>query len=215
LKTPCLEAIKKTAREHVSGPIGTWQYCSVLLPLVERDGLLYVLYELRSSEMETQPGEVSFPGGRIEDGEAPRETALRETVEELGVPSGAVEIVSELDRLVTYSNLIVHCFLGIIDASALEKASVNAAEVEEFFLVPLGWLLENDPEVYTSRVALEPAVNLPVEKLAPHGGYRWRSGTHTVPIYTWPDSVRGADRIIWGMTAKLTMAFVSLVRGVN
>ena len=212
MKKLCLDDIKDVARRHVPKPVGSWQHCSVLLPLVESDGELHVLYELRAKSLEVQPGEVSFPGGGVEAGETPAEAALRETVEELGLPADAIEIVSELDYLITYRNLTIFCFLGVIDADALKNTSVNRGEVEEYFLVPLSWLLENDPETYTNRVISEPAEDLPLEKLAPHGGYNWSTGASVVPIYTWPDPHSGKERIIWGMTARLTLAFTGLLK---
>ena len=71
-----LDDVKNIARNHIPAPVGAWQYYSVLLPLVEKDGGLHVLYELRSPALKVQPGEVSFPGGRIERGESPDQTAL-------------------------------------------------------------------------------------------------------------------------------------------
>ena len=207
-----IDVIKEIVQSHVPKPVGTWRYYSVLLPLVEKDGLLYVLYELRAADLDIQPGEISFPGGGIETGETPAEAALRETAEELGVPETAVEIITELDYLLSYSNLKIHCFLGVIDAAALEIAAINKAEVEEYFLTPLNWLLENDPEIYVNNIVQEPAANLPVEKLTPRGGYNWRTGTSTVPVYIWPDPQAGKERVIWGMTARLTMAFTDLLR---
>ena len=212
MKTPALEKIKDAARRHVPKPVGEWEYCSVLLPLVEKNGALYVLYELRSKDLDVQPDEVSFPGGGIEDGETPGEAALRETAEELGLPAGATQIISELDCLITYSNLMLYCFLGVIDARALEDASPNPSEVEEYFLVPLDWLLENDPKVYTNRIVPEPAADLPAGRLAPRGGYKWRTGKSEVPVYLWRGPGAGSERVIWGMTARLTMAFVELLR---
>ena len=55
---------------------------AVLVPLIEIDEELNLIYEVRSNSIE-QPGEISFPGGRIEDGESPEEAAIRETSEEL------------------------------------------------------------------------------------------------------------------------------------
>ena len=62
-------------------PIGKHRYYSVLLPLVEKDGQLHLLYEMRARHMKSDPGEICFPGGHIEAGETPLEAALRETFE--------------------------------------------------------------------------------------------------------------------------------------
>ena len=211
--TVLIESVKRIALAHTPELVGVWRYYSVLLPLVDKGGVLYVLYELRSPDMDVQPGEVSFPGGSIEKGEGPKAAALRETVEELGIPAGSIEVVTELDYLINYSNSKLYCFLGVIDAAALETANINRDEVAEYFLVPLSWLLETDPDVYVNRLVTQPVEGLPVEKLAPNGNYKWRTGESTVPVYLWPDPVTGAERVIWGMTARLTMAFVEMLRG--
>ena len=206
-----LDAVKNAVRAHVPEPVGTWRHYSVLLPLVEKHGEPHVLYELRSQDLDVQPGEACFPGGAIEDGETPEEAALRETAEELGLPVESIEIITELDYLVTHHNLMIHCFLGVIDEGALDAAAVNTDEVAEFFLVPLVWLLENRPATYLNRIVTEPHADLPVEKLYQKGNYNWRTGTSAVHIYTWPGTNPGDERVIWGMTARLTKAFVELL----
>ena len=227
--------ILERVRDHKPQPIGGWRYYSVLLPLVEKDDGLYVLYELRSRSLDAQPGEVSFPGGTIEENESPGEAARREASEELGLPISAVEIITELDYLIASSNRTIYCFLGKISAGELENAQINSREVEEYFLVPLSWLLENDPKIYVNRIIVEQAEDLPMDKLAPTGKftsseklaptdrlmqadkpapaqkYNWKGGKSPVPVYTWPDPKAGKDRYIWGFTARLTMSFVSMI----
>ena len=71
---------------------------AVLLPLVEQEGKLCLLYETRAETLVGhQPGEVCFPGGRREPGEKPVDTAIRETWEELGIPAEAIEVLAPLD----------------------------------------------------------------------------------------------------------------------
>ena len=60
---------------------------AILLPLVTVDGRDALLFEVRSKRLEMQPGEICFPGGRIESGETPERAALRELWEELRIPS--------------------------------------------------------------------------------------------------------------------------------
>lgn len=204
--------IKNKLRDHVPKPVGGWRYYSVLLPLICKNGELHILYELRSKTLEAQPGEVSFPGGSIEEGENPEETAIRETSEELGLPDSAIKIITELDYLVTQNNMTLYCFLGEIDTKELDRSEINIHEVEEYFLVPVSWLFENDPTIYVNRVVTEQAEDLPMEKLAPHGNYRWKGGTTSVPVYVWPDPDEGDDRYIWGMTARLTMSFINMIK---
>ncbi|MDR1796952.1 MAG: CoA pyrophosphatase [Clostridiales Family XIII bacterium] len=204
--------IAEGLRGHRPEPVGRYRFFSVLLPLVEKGGELCVLYEVRAEDMDVQPGEVSFPGGAIEAGETAQDAAVRETVEELCVPEGSVRVLQELNYLVTYSNFTLYCFLGTIDAAALAAATPSAAEVKETFLVPLSWLLAHEPETYVNRVVPKPAEDLPVRKLSKDGDYPWRTGKSTVMIYTWPDPGTGEERVIWGLTARLTQDFVRLLK---
>ena len=59
---------------------------AVLIPLVKKDNSYSILFELRSKTMKRQPGEISFPGGIIENNESPKEACLRETLEEIAPP---------------------------------------------------------------------------------------------------------------------------------
>lgn len=65
----------------------------MLIPLVEKDGELHLLFEVRAKHMESQPGEICFPGGHVEQGENPKDAALRETFEELGIPTEKIELI--------------------------------------------------------------------------------------------------------------------------
>ena len=84
------------------------QEYAVLVPLVEGPEGLSLLFEVRASTLAHQPGEVCFPGGKVERGESPRDCALRETFEELAIPAGEVEIISPLDLLVQLMDGYIH-----------------------------------------------------------------------------------------------------------
>ena len=67
---------------------------AVLVPLyVDRDGELHVVFTRRRSDLRRHAGEISFPGGRSDEGEDLRATALREACEEIGLPADDVELV--------------------------------------------------------------------------------------------------------------------------
>ncbi|MDR1496521.1 MAG: CoA pyrophosphatase [Clostridiales Family XIII bacterium] len=204
--------IESAVRGHTPRPVGRYGYSAVLIPLVNRDGELYLLYEVRSDEMKKQPGEIAFPGGKMEKGETPEQTAVRETCEELLVPERAVRFIAQLDYIVSYSSFTMYSCLGEIDADAL-TAEPNRAEVKETFLVPLSFFLENEPEIYVNRVVPVISEGFPLEKIHFKDGYSWREGKATVPIYTWRDPSIDADRVIWGLTARLTHSLVELIKG--
>lgn len=181
---------------------------AVLLPVVEKDGELHVLYELRARHMEVQPGEICFPGGKKEPGETPKECALRETWEEIGVPADKIRVICQLDMMVNYSNVAMYVFLGIIDESALDDLDLNPDEVEEVFLVPIKWLMENEPEIYWTKVTPQPPEDFPYTEVTGGEPYKWRHGKTPVPVYK-----AYGDKVIWGFTGRITRRFVEIIKG--
>jgi 8-oxo-dGTP pyrophosphatase MutT (NUDIX family) len=83
---------------------------AVLVPLYrDRSGQVRVILTRRPDHMRTHPGDVVFPGGRLEPGETPEQTAKREACEEIGLPEDGVEVMGGLTPLTTRDpgNLIV------------------------------------------------------------------------------------------------------------
>lgn len=187
-----------------------FKFFSVLVPVVEKEGKLYLLYERRARDMKRQPGEICFPGGELEQDETTKECALRETWEEIGIPQESIRVVSQLDTIYTYSNFAMYCYLGIVDAKALDHMVLNPGEVEEAFLVELDWLLTHEPEIYWTDVIPEPPEGFPYEKVTGGMPYSWRKGKAPVPVYEEYDG-----NVIWGLTARITKRFTDVIKGVK
>lgn len=187
-----------------------FKFFSVLVPVVEKEGKLYLLYERRARDMKRQPGEICFPGGELEQDETTKECALRETWEEIGIPQESIRVVSQLDTIYTYSNFAMYCYLGIVDAKALDHMALNPGEVEETFLVELDWLLTHEPEIYWTDVIPEPPEGFPYEKVTGGMPYSWRKGKAPVPVYEEYDG-----NVIWGLTARITKRFTDVIKGVQ
>lgn len=171
---------------------------AVLVPLVERDGEIHVLYEVRAAGMRRQPGEVCFPGGRIEGVESPEQCALRETQEELGIPSSAIQLLGRLDFIAHRANFIMYPILGLVEASAVEHLRPNPAEVGETFLVPVSYLRQNPPQEYRYTLTPDIPEDFPYEKVGIPRDYKWQRGGETVPVYPWE------GHPIWGLTGRIT-----------
>ena len=169
----------------------------MLVPLVEGPEGLSLLFEVRASTLAHQPGEVCFPGGKVEPGEAPQDCALRETFEELAIPTGEVEVISPLDLLVQQGKFVMHPFLGVVSPAGLAAMRPSPAEVDSTFLVPVEWLRAHPPEVYSYELKPQVGADFPYDRIGFPNGYRWRSGEATVPVYPWP------DRPIWGLTGRI------------
>jgi len=202
-----IQDFEDTFRNREPKSLGKYQYYSVLVPLVEKDGDLHILYEVRAENLNRQPGEICFPGGRVENGESAEECAVRETSEELNIEPEKIRVIAQLDFLHTYSNFTLYSILGAIDYDVVSGTKVNEDEVKEIFLVPVSFFAENEPEIYYFDVLPNIGPDFPYEKINLPNGYNWRKGKSTVPIY------RYGDRVIWGLTARITNHLIDLVTG--
>ncbi|QIB69185.1 CoA pyrophosphatase [Aminipila butyrica] len=203
LNLPEIKELFKNRKPHA---IGYYKYFSVLVPLVEKDGEVYLLYEIRAKSLKTQPGEICFPGGGLEPGETRRQCAIRETYEELGIKKKDIRIISEMDSLYTYSNFTMYCFLGEIPYSALMEAKINTDEVQEFFLVPLDYIKNQQPFIYKVDIVPEIGEDFPYNLLKLDNGYNWRKGKSEVPVYVYE------DKVIWGLTARITHNLANILK---
>lgn len=182
---------------HVPGLMGQRSSYAVLVPLVEWQGQLHILFEVRADTLTRQPNEVCFPGGRMEPGEGPTECAIRETGEELGIPPSAIRPIARLDILYMPRGDLMHPVLAQVEAEAVEHMRPNAGEVKETFLVPVEYFLTREPLVYT--YPLEPHVgdDFPYELIGFRDNYRWRGDKVEVPIWDYQGYA------IWGLTARI------------
>lgn len=208
MKINDINYIEKIFADRKAGHEDFFKEFSVLLPLVPKDGNLYVLYEVRARHMETQPGEVCFPGGEMEDGESPRECALRETWEEIGIAEGDIRIIGQLDTVITYSNFAMYGFLGIINEAALDRMKLSEDEVERVMLIPLQKLIDEEPRVYWTEIVPQPPEDFPYGDVTGGEPYKWRHGKAPVPVYKEMDG-----EVLWGLTARITKGFVDIIKG--
>ncbi|XP_027721232.1 peroxisomal coenzyme A diphosphatase NUDT7 [Vombatus ursinus] len=120
---------------------------SVLLPLLVKEGKIYLLFTVRSKKLRTSPGEVCFPGGKSEPGDTDEvATALREAEEEVGLQPHQVEVICRLVPRINKNGAMITPVVGFIDSSF--QAQPNPHEVSEVFLVPLEFFLS--PHTYYS-----------------------------------------------------------------
>jgi len=147
----------------------------VLVPLYMDEGELHGVFTRRREDLRRHPGEISFPGGRSDEGDADlRSTALREAHEEIGLPLDAVDVVGALQPTPTVvTGYAVYPFVGLIEPGRIWQ--VSEREVAEVLELPLRALL---------------------------AGYgRRRLVRRGLPIRT--DTYVVGEDLIWGATARI------------
>ncbi len=200
-----LELINNKFKNRKVKPEGRYKEFSVLIPLINRNNELHLLFETRSENLNTQPGEICFPGGGIEAGEKPVEAAIRETQEELNIKKNNIKIIGAADYIVTPFNLILYPYVGILEDIQFENIDFNHDEVGDIFTVPLDFLIKTDPVSYYVNTKLEIPHDFPYHKIQNGKVYNWRTGKYSILFYEYNGYV------IWGMTAKIIKNFIDII----
>jgi 8-oxo-dGTP pyrophosphatase MutT (NUDIX family) len=161
--------------EHLV-PEAQWRMAAVLVPVIAREPEATVLFTLRTAHLAAHSGQVSFPGGKIEESDAtPVETAIREAHEEVGIPPSLVTPLSLLDLHNTGTGFRIVPVLSLVDPSLAPVP--HPGEVAEVFEVPLSFLMN---ERNQQRRVID-----------------WKA--HKVSFY----ALEFEHRLIWGATAAI------------
>lgn len=195
----------KPLKNRVPRPIGwsTRRDCGVVIPIIREKEQYFVLFERRAGSLKVQPGEICFPGGSMEPGESPQETALRELSEELLVKPEQAEIVMVCDYLEIPAGFTVYPFLAEIKDY---QGTFSADETEEIIKIPFQWFFDHEPLCCMAKILTVPEEPFPYEMIPQGREYRWREGRYDVMFYQYQ------DLIIWGMTAKMMKSCVDILR---
>lgn len=114
---------------------------AVLVPLIWCEEAWHLLFTRRAEKMLSHQGQVSFPGGACDAGEAtPEQTALREAHEEIGVHAEDVRLLGRLNTMITISSFRVTPVVGVLPWPYVFR--VQNTEVARVFTIPLLWLAE-------------------------------------------------------------------------
>jgi len=181
-----IESMKKMLSSRKRGVIEhpPFSHAAVLVPLFKKEEECHLLFTKRSDEVKYHKGEISFPGGVVD--EEDRElinTALREAHEEIGLKESDIQVIGLLDDIVTITEFIVTPIVGLFPSPYPFK--VSEVEIAELIEVPLSFLLNK--ECLSERTILRGGQNEVV--------YAYQYGEH----------------IIWGATARILNQFLDLI----
>ncbi|MFO7820402.1 MAG: CoA pyrophosphatase [Halanaerobacter sp.] len=188
---------------------------AVLIPLLKIDNEPHLLFQRRAEEI-SQPNEICFPGGEYDkrlDGDY-KETALRETREELGIKEDSINLLGKLGTIVVPVGLSIDAFVAEVDIANLEELKLNYDEVVEVFTISLAYFKDNEPQKHYLEVKMHPydfnqegekVTLLPVEEYGLPKRYStpWSGRRRNIFIYPTEKGV------IWGITAELITELIN------
>lgn len=182
--TKCLEAMKKAPQIKLSEDLASRKTSAVLIPICvhSNTGELSLLYTQRSSKIRKHIHEVSFPGGIREANDLTYEAcALRETTEEIGIPSNRINIWGTGNLMIpSLKGPSIMPVIGMIDNFDKNMLTLNVDEVEKVFTVPLVKLCSDDCRKHT----------------------QFRK-TYSLPVFV------NIEERVWGITSGITHLFLS------
>lgn len=203
-----------TGTDRIIGKDHKYRNTAVLIPVVQIDGELQLLFEKRSSNI-PQANEICFPGGRVDKADvSAQQTVIRETGEELGISRDLMSLPEYLGTLVAPLGITVDAFIGFLKINDLNKIKPNISEVESVFCVPIAWFKSHEPKTYYVRLEIHPYDSddkgnveylLPVQELGLPSLYEKPWDGRKFPVYVYKNN----NGIIWGITAELIIDFIN------
>ncbi|MFZ3321453.1 MAG: CoA pyrophosphatase [Usitatibacter sp.] len=186
--TPRLEDLLTSddlERQHANSLVGM-KPAAVLLLVVDHPGNPTVVFTQRTAHLADHAGQISFPGGRSDEGdETPERTALREAEEEIGLPSARVDVLGRLPEYHTSTGYRVTPIVGWAEPPLTFNPDPH--EVADVFEVPLSFLLDASNHRYESAF------------------FKGRMRKYWAMPY--------GERFIWGATAGMLVTFQRILRG--
>jgi coenzyme A diphosphatase NUDT7 len=192
---------------------------AVLVLLILSNREYHFVFQKRGPHIR-QGGEICFPGGlcRPQDG-TPQQTAVRETVEEMGIPAEKLTVIGPLDTVVAPLGVSVKTFVGVADIASLDEIKPNRDEVEHVFSIPVSYFENHEPQKYNALLKVHPTtvdektgkeiVLFPARELGLPERYAQPWGSMKHPIYVY----RLEQGIIWGLTARIIVGVINKLKG--
>lgn len=189
----------------------------ILIPLIKIEDEYHLLFQKRNEAIR-QGGELCFPGGgQDKEDKNEKETAIRETIEELGISRDKIEILGKTDTFVAVMGALVRGFVGLLHIESLDELKPNPDEVEKLFTIPLKELMTYEFKEYQIMVEVKPSftdeegkehVLLPARELGLPGRYHGSWGFKNYSVFV-HQTEHGP---LWGITARFVLDFIDRIK---
>lgn len=195
--------IEKIFKYRKANPIGKYKNSAVLILLQEINGEEHLVFEVRSNKLTHQPGDVCLPGGMIESGESPKDTAIREAMEELNLNINEIQYIGEMDYFISPYGMFMYPFIGRTNKAEIIPSEY---EVDHLFTVPLKFFLEHEPLLYNMEIGPTNHEGFPFHLINRGKDYKFRKGILREYFYVYNEYV------IWGFTAQIIKSFIDILK---
>ena len=171
-------------KKNINLDSNSYKIAAVLFPLIEKNNELKVILTTRSKDLPSHPGQVCFPGGKLEKTDKNIiECAKRESFDEVGIKNDQINLLGQLDDCITGTNFKVTQVIGLIDSNYIPV--LQEKEVADIFEVPLDYFIEKN--------------NQKIE----YANYKNKS--YSYYQYNWE------NKKIWGSTARIIVNFCEIM----
>lgn len=201
-----IDNINSIFQNRKGKPLGVISNYGVMLSLVYINDELHILYQIRAKTLDTQPGEISFPGGKVELNESFKDASIRETCEELNINIDNINLIGELDYIVMPFNISIYPYVAYLNNIDINNLNFNKDEVESIFTVPISFFIQNEPLKHNLYINPTPDETFPYDLVQNGNAYNWRTGKYPVYFYNYKGN------IIWGITARITKNFIDIIK---
>ncbi|WP_160677833.1 CoA pyrophosphatase [Clostridium sp. C8-1-8] len=194
---------KQLFSNHRAKPLGQYKESSVLIPIYKEDDELFLIFEKRALTLRSQPGDICFPGGRVEFGEDKKAAAIRETVEELNVAIEDIEYYGAMDFFISPYGAIIYPFVAELKRY---PSNPSSEEVDHIFKVPISYFINNSPIKHQIEVVPKIGEDFPFDLIQGGKGYNFAKGKMDQYFYKYNEYV------IWGFTARIVKEFLDFIK---
>jgi len=203
-----MDELRKKIQAHKQNVHLREQYfnSAVLITLTHVESELCFVFQKRSAHLKRNPGEICFPGGKIEEAEweSPSRTAIRETIEELGVRDSDIELLGDMNHLINTAGVLVYAYVGYL--VSVDECHPCKEEVERLITIPVHYFIKQIPEISHLELKVQPVQEFPMHYISPSYENKWKNTKVKYPVNFYPYG----DEMIWGLTASLVYEFIQL-----